>query len=60
MCKYNSISEHFLAHFLYASGVRLYDGPDFKLFLLVGIAGVSCQLLGPPGFNWGFAFAPYF
>ena len=42
------------------SGIRLYDGPDIKLFILVGGAGASCLLLGPPGFNWCFTFAPDF
>ena len=48
MCKYNSISAHFLniAHFLYGSDVRLYDSPGFKLFILVGWAGASYLLLG--------------
>ena len=36
---------------------RLYDGPDLKLFILVG-AGASCLLLGPPGSNWCISFAP--
>ena len=40
------------------SGVRLYDGPDINLFILVGVAGVSRLLLGPPVFNWCFPFAP--
>ena len=40
------------------SGVRLYDGPDIKLFNLVNWAGASGLLLGPPGFNWCFSFAP--
>ena len=35
-----------------------YDGPDLKLFILVGWAGASCLLLGPPGSNWCFSFAP--
>ena len=39
-------------------GVRLCDGPDLKLFILVGWAEVSCLLLGPPGFNWCFSFDP--
>ena len=34
-----------------------YDGPDLKLFLL---AGASCLLLGPTGFNWCLYFAPDF
>ena len=42
------------------SGVRLYDSPDIKLFILVGWAEASCLLLGPPGFNWRFSFAPGF
>ena len=33
------------------SGVRLYDGPDLKLFILVVGAGASCLLRGPPGSN---------
>ena len=35
---------------------RLHNGPDLKLFILVG-AGASCLLLGPPGSNWCFSFA---
>ena len=43
------------------SGVSLYDGPDMKLFILIGwAAGASCLLLGPPRFNWCFPFAPGF
>ena len=41
------------------SVVRLYDGLDIKLFILVG-TGASCLLLGPPGFNWCFSFDPGF
>ena len=39
--------------FLHASGscVRLNDGPDLKLLILVGLVGSSCLLLGPTGFN---------
>ena len=35
------------------SGVRLYDGIDLKLFILVGLLGPELYrlLLGPPGFN---------
>ena len=43
------------------SGVRLYDGPDIKLFILVVGARASClSCLGPPGINWCFTFAPEF
>ena len=35
-----------------------YDGPDLKLFILVGWGRTSCLLLGPPGSNWCFSFAP--
>ena len=42
------------------SGVRLYDGLDLKLFILLVGAGASCLSLGPPGFNWCFSFAPGF
>ena len=41
------------------SGVRLYDGPDIKLFILVGLGrsfGAFCLLLDPPGFKWCFSF----
>ena len=40
------------------SGVRLYDVPHLTPFILIGWAGASCLLLGPPGFNWCFSFAP--
>ena len=33
------------------SGVRLHDGPDLKLFILVGWDRSFRLLLGPPGFN---------
>ena len=33
------------------SGVRLHDGPDLKLFILVGWDRSFCLLLGPPGLN---------
>ena len=48
--------------FLHASGscVRLNDGPDIKLLILVGLVGSSCLLLGPTGFNECFIFAPEF
>ena len=42
------------------SGVRLFDGLDIKLLILIGVAGASCILLGPPDFNWCFSFAPGF
>ena len=32
-------------------GVRLYDGPDIKLFILVGWDRIFRLLLGPPGIN---------
>ena len=39
------------------SGVRLNDGPDIKLFILVVGAGAFFYLLlGPPGFNCCFFF----
>ena len=31
--------------------VRLHDGPDLKLFILVGWDRSFCLLLGPPGLN---------
>ena len=37
-----------------------YDGPDIKLFILVGSGRTSCLLLGLPGFNWYFSFASGF
>ena len=37
---------------------RASDGPDLKLFLLVGWSRSSCLLLFPPGSNWCFSFAP--
>ena len=40
------------------SGVRLYDGPDIKLFILIVWSRASCLLLGPTGSNWCFSFAP--
>ena len=39
-------------------GLRLYDGPDIKLFILVVGAGASCLLIGPPGSYLCFSFAP--
>ena len=43
------------------SGVRLNDGPDIKLFILVGLGrNVFCLMLGPPGFNCWFSSAPVF
>ena len=43
------------------SGVRLNDGPDIKLFILVGLGrSFFCLLLGPPGFNCWFSSAPVF
>ena len=33
------------------SGVRLHDGPDLKLFILVGWDRSFRLLLGPPGLN---------
>ena len=33
------------------SGVRLHDGPDLKLFVLVGWDRSFRLLLGPPGLN---------
>ena len=33
------------------SGVRLHDGPDLKLFILVGWDRSFHLLLGPPGLN---------
>ena len=39
----------------------LNDGPDIKLFILVGWGrSFFCLLLGPPGFNCWFSFAPVF
>ena len=38
--------------------VLFCDGPDIKLFILVGWGRASCLLLGPPGSNWCFSFAP--
>ena len=39
---------------------QFYNGPDIKLFILVGLvgAGAACLLLCPPGFNGCFSFAP--
>ena len=46
---------------LLQQGVRLNDGPDIKLFILVGLGrSFFCLLLGPPGFNCWFSFAPVF
>ena len=42
------------------SGVRLYEGLDLQLFILVGWAGAFCLLLGPPGSSLCFSFAPGF
>ena len=43
------------------SGVRHNDGPDIKLFILVWLGlELLCLLLGPPGFNCWFSFAPVF
>ena len=42
------------------SGVRLYEGPDLKLLILVGLCGYSCLFLGPTGFNECFSFASDF
>ena len=40
---------------------RLNDGPDIKLFILVGWGRIFFYLLlGPPGFNCWFSFAPVF
>ena len=37
------------------------DGPDIKLFILVGLGrSFFCLLLGPPGFNCWFSSAPVF
>ena len=33
------------------SGARLHDGPDLKLFILVGWDRSFRLLLGPPGLN---------
>ena len=33
------------------TGVRLHDGPDLKLFILVGWDRSFRLLLGPPGLN---------
>ena len=35
----------------YATLVRLHDGPDLKLFILVGWDRSFRLLLGPPGLN---------
>ena len=40
------------------SGVRLYDGPGLKLFILVGRGRSFLSVVGPPGSNWCFSFAP--
>ena len=37
-----------------------YDGPNVKLFILVGLTGASCLLPGSPGFKLCFSFAPGF
>ena len=42
------------------SGVRLYDGPDLKLFILVGKGRSFLFVAWPTGFNWRFSFAPDF
>ena len=42
------------------SGVRLHDGPDLKLFILVGLDRSFRLLLGPPGLNWLSYFASDF
>ena len=43
------------------SGVRLNDGPDIKLFILVGFGPeLFCLLLDPLGFNCWFSFVPVF
>ena len=33
------------------SGIRLHDGPDLKLFILVAWDRSFRQFLGPPGLN---------
>ena len=42
------------------SGVRLHDGPDLKLFILVGWDWSFRLLLGPPGLNGLSSFASDF
>ena len=42
------------------SGVRLHDGPDLKLFILVGWDRSFRLLLGPPGLNCLSSFASDF
>ena len=42
------------------SSIRLYDGPDLKLFILVGWDRSFRLLLGPPGLNWCSSFASDF
>ena len=46
----NLLFRDFSPIYLHASGsgVRLYDGPDIKLFILVVGAGASLLLLCPP------------
>ena len=54
--------KHTITGIIYArfsmQAFRLYDGPDLKLFILVGWGQTSCLLLDPPGSNWCFSFAP--
>ena len=41
----------YFIYFLGLTGVRLHDGPDLKLFILVGWDRSFRLLLGPPGLN---------
>ena len=45
---------------LVGSGVRLHDGHDLKIFILVGWDRSFRLLLGPPGLNWLSSFASDF
>ena len=42
------------------SGVRFHDGPDIKLFILIGWDRSFRLLLGPPGLNLLSSFASDF
>ena len=47
----NSVNNDTVSVFIGGSGVRLHDGPDLKLFILVGWDRSFRLLLGPPGLN---------
>ena len=55
--KYLIVSLVFFPTSVFWSGSLFLIAPS-KLFILIGWAGASCLLLGPPGSNWCFSFAP--